>query len=333
MKNPFNNTREHEDKKKKPIFESNQLFAFLGSARQASDNKTSDNNKDDIKEEKAGNNDDDLSPPRQVKQERIDPRDVVLVKDEPEIQAPEKPPMDLFKAIFADSSDDGSQSEGEEKGEDNTNNLSLLADNTMKRSRGDDGNGSGGSSRHDSPANGGRGPNSDAARGIFAGINFDKFEKRRRKTPPPVVPLKALTSRPKSILDRSVRNILGIKSGDVSDDEYGPVAPPTVLAANAAAQSIRSKTAAASPLRRKEENAGKSIVISSDDSGSSDSEAEWQEKEKGREKGKKKKKGKDKEKEKHKKEKKSKKKRKKKKHKSSKSDSDWLIVIFILIYN
>ncbi len=322
MKNPFNNTREHEDKKKKPIFESNQLFAFLGSARQASDNKTSDNNKDDIKEEKAGNDDDDLSPPRQVKQERIDPRDVVLVKDEPEIQAPEKPPMDLFKAIFADSSDDdGSQSEGEEKGEDNTNNLSLLADNTMKRSRGDDGNGSSGSSRHDSPANGGRGPNSDAARGIFAGINFDKFEKRRRKTPPPVVPLKALTSRPKSILDRSVRNILGIKSGDVSDDEYGPVAPPTVLAANAAAQSIR-KTANASPLRRKEENAGKSIVISSDDTGSSDSEREWQEKEKGREKGKKKKKGKDKEKEKHKKEKKSKKKRKKKKHKSSKSDSD-----------
>ena len=319
MKNPFNNTREHEDKKKKPIFESNQLFAFLGSARQASDNKTSDNNKDDIKEEKAGNGDDnDSSPPRQVKQERIDPRDVVLVKDEPEIQAPEKPPMDLFKAIFADSSDDdGSQSEGEQ-GEDNTNNLSLLADNTMKRSRGDDGNGSGGSSRHDSPANGGRGPNSDAARGIFAGINFDKFEKRRRKTPPPVVPLKALTSRPKSILDRSVRNILGIKSGDVSDDEYGPVAPPTVLAANAAAQSIRSKTTA-SPLRRKEENAGKSIVISSDDTGSSDSEAEWQEKEK---KGKKKKKGKDKEKEKHKKEKKSKKKRKKKKHKSSKSDSD-----------
>ena len=315
VKNPFNNTREHEDKKKKPIFESNQLFALLGSARQSSD-KTSDK-KDDIKEENEGRDDDSA---QQVKQERIDPRNVVLVKDETEIQAQEKPPMDLFKAIFADSSDE-SQSEGE--GDDNTNNLSLLADNTMKRSRGDDGNGSSGSrdsSRHDSPANGGRGPNNDAARGIFAGINFDKFEKRRRKTPPPVVPLKALTSRPKSILDRSVRNILGIKSGDVSDDEYGPVAPPTVLAANAAAQSIRKATA--SPLRRKEENAGKSIVISSDETESSDSEAEWQEKEKGREKGKKKKKGKDKEKEKHKKEKKSKKKRKKKKHKSSKSDSD-----------
>ena len=65
------------------------------------------------------------------------------------------------------------------------------------------------------------------ASGIFAGIDFDKFVKRRKKTPPPLVRERVAATRPKSILDRSIRQVLGIKSGDTSDGDYGPSLPPT----------------------------------------------------------------------------------------------------------
>jgi len=208
---------------------------------------------------------------------------LALVKNEPDIFE-DKPPIDLFKAIFADTDTD-------EEVNDNVN-ASCSNDHfipeTMKSEkrtressprlelRDDD-------SGRDSATNSNTARvNDDPARGIFAGINFDKFAKRRRKTPPPVIPMKALTSRPKTILDRSIRNILGIKSGDISDDEYGPIAPPVVAAP------------------------AKSILISSDDNS-----LDWEEKDKSK---KKKKRSKNK------KEKKSKK--KKKKERSSKYESD-----------
>ena len=311
MKNPFNNTREPDNQKKKPIFESNQLFAYLGSDSRTSDRrgdagtgKPSHNDNEQAKGNHSASKDntkDALTSDRvMVKQEPTNVSRVVLVKDEPEVKA-EKPPMDLFKAIFADDDSDvdsNDEHDDENIDVDNSNDDDSVAD-TMKRKRRDHAEESSNesSSRHDSPAT--AKINDDPARGIFAGINFDKFVKRRRKTPPPVIPVKALTSRPKSILDRSVRNILGIKSGDISDDEYGPVAPPAL-------------TAAAAPQKSSDGRPDeKSIVISSESEDSSDG---WEEKDKSKKSKKKKSK--------HKKEKKSKKKKKKNKHKSSRSDSD-----------
>eukprot|EP00088_Acartia_fossae_P044860 TRINITY_DN4789_c0_g1_i1.p1 TRINITY_DN4789_c0_g1~~TRINITY_DN4789_c0_g1_i1.p1 ORF type:complete len:897 (-),score=275.21 TRINITY_DN4789_c0_g1_i1:324-3014(-) len=305
VKNPFNNTREPDNQKKKPIFESNQLFAYLGS-----DSRTSDRREDAGNISRSSNNDneqamgtgsaqkdnreDKTSDSVMLKQEPVNVSRIVLVKDEPDVKA-ERPPMDLFKAIFAD--DDSDVDSNDEGNIDNSNDDDSVAD-TMKRKHRDhvEESSSASSSRHDSPA--AARINDDPARGIFAGINFDKFVKRRRKTPPPVIPLKALTSRPKSILDRSVRNILGIKSGDISDDEYGPVAPPAL--------------AAAAPQKRSDGGPDdKRIVISSE---SDDSSEGWEEKDKSKKSKKKKSK--------HKKEKRSKKKKKKNKHKSSRSDSD-----------
>merc|ERR1711915_807712 len=62
------------------------------------------------------------------------------------------------------------------------------------------------------------------ASGIFAGIDFNKFVKPRKKTPPPIVRERVAPTRPKSILDRSIRNVLGIKS--IDEDMYGPALPP-----------------------------------------------------------------------------------------------------------
>jgi len=273
VKNPFNNEREPDNRRKKPIFESNQLFSLLGAG--GYQNNTINDKKEKVREEvKEGSTEQNIS----AKIETL-----ALVKNEPDIFE-DKPPIDLFKAIFADTDTD-------EEVNDNVN-ASCSNDHfipeTMKSEkrrressprlelRDDD------SGRDSATSSNTARVNDDPARGIFAGINFDKFAKRRRKTPPPVIPMKALTSRPKTILDRSIRNILGIKSGDISDDEYGPIAPPVVPAP------------------------AKSIVISSDDSS-----LDWEEKDKSK---KKKKRSRNK------KEKKSKK--KKKKQRSSKYDSD-----------
>jgi hypothetical protein len=59
-----------------------------------------------------------------------------------------------------------------------------------------------------------RPPQREAPRGIFANIDFDALNRRtaRRKTPPPLVKEKVATTQPKSVLDQSVRTLLGIKN-------------------------------------------------------------------------------------------------------------------------
>ena len=237
MKNPFGDQKEAETKKKKADFGVNQLFSVLDSRelKASDDTESTYSAKSPINDNNAD-----------VKEKA--PAKIILVRDEESLIKTEKPPMDLFKAIFANSdSEEGSSDDSEPD-----NALEKPIAPRYPRAQDDDANDKevGKTSRppafNESPS----APNTDSPRGIFAGINFDKFVRQRKKTPPPIVVERVAKHRPKSILDRSVRNILGIKSGDQSEDEYGPTLPP--------------------PIAK-----GSSIVISSD----SDTD-EWEEKSK-----------------------------------------------------
>jgi len=236
VKNPFGDQKEAETKKKKADFGVNQLFSVLDSRELKASNDTESSSS-----AKSPTNDNNAD----VKEEA--PAKIILVRDEESLIKTEKPAMDLFKAIFANSDSEEDSSDDSEP--DNTPAKPIASH--YPRSQ-DDSNGKEGdkSSRPPAFTESSSAPNTDSPRGIFAGINFDKFVRQRKKTPPPIVVERVAKHRPKSILDRSVRNILGIKSGDQSEDEYGPTLPP--------------------PIAK-----GSSIVISSD----SESD-EWEEKSK-----------------------------------------------------
>lgn len=196
MKNPFGDNKEPESKKKK--FEANQLFSHLdGGAAGEPPEKPKDK-----RTERTGG--EESVQPAKVK--------VALVKDEEDDVKTEKPPMDLFKAIFANS-----DSESEDESDQAKDEEVEVEEVEVSRTKND---------REKSPEKSKPSNGDHQARGIFAGIDFDKFIKRRRKTPPPIVRERVATTKPKSILDRSVRTILGIKSAESSDDEYGPKLPP-----------------------------------------------------------------------------------------------------------
>ena len=201
---------------------------------------------------------------------------MTLVKDEAEEIVAEKPPMDLFKAIFANSDSESDDDESDEAQQPNESNIDEGENGKESEVIEIDSNGDAGDV-DDSDSDDVYGPrpitNADAnsqdkkkklsderfkvragqssrerdasreranvknskpsapsrdfgASGIFAGIDFDKFVKRRKKTPPPIVRERVAPTRPKSILDRSIRQVLGIKSGDTSDGDYGPPLPP-----------------------------------------------------------------------------------------------------------
>ena len=209
MKNPFGDHKEAENKKKKKDFVANQLFSVL-------DNREPSRNRDAAADaDNSSNNGDGHEVKKEV------PVKVILVKDEEMEIKTEKPPMDLFKAIFANSDSEDEDSE-ESEPEKESSRLKKPPDSEDSSSRG-------ARPMFNSSVNRSSAPNTDSARGIFAGINFDKFVRQRKKTPPPIVREKVAKHRPKSILDRSVRNVLGIKSGDQSDDDYGPPLPPPAV--------------------------------------------------------------------------------------------------------
>jgi len=255
IKNPHGNHKEPETKKK---FGANQLFSLLDGA--------------------GGKENEDSNQPngRDARTVKVEQQKVTLVKDEAEEIVAEKPPMDLFKAIFANSDSESEDDESDEAQQPNESNIDEGENGKESEVIEIDSNGDAGDV-DDSDSDDVYGPrpitNADAnsqdkkkklsderfkvragqssrerdasreranvknskpsapsrdfgASGIFAGIDFDKFVKRRKKTPPPIVRERVAPTRPKSILDRSIRQVLGIKSGDTSDGDYGPPLPP-----------------------------------------------------------------------------------------------------------
>jgi len=194
-------------------------------------------------------------------------KDEGKVKDEPidSIEQPrekgevvqEKPPADLFKAIFVDS-DSESDSESEEE-------------DPSKNSRNEN------QGNHIAITSGTPAPkpwekndgnilrNKEPARGIFANIDLDSLNRKHQvKEKEPVVEQKVKTVGSVksvgnlSVVNQTVRTVLGIRTEqeeESSEDEFGPKLPPTMIE--------------------------KSILISSD---SEDDHKRWKEKKKKKEK-------------------------------------------------
>jgi hypothetical protein len=177
VKNPFADDKAETGPKKKkaPSFDSAELFSKLDEPRAAAAPVSGEHQ------------------PAVIKQS-------LVTAVEPEEEAvQEKPPMDLFKAIFANS-DSESESESEEDEGPQESNRQPSGHPADR-----------GSDKQDivveEPSK-----QRDAPRGIFANIDFDALNRRRRKTPPPLVKEKVAASKPKSALDQSVRTLLGIKN-------------------------------------------------------------------------------------------------------------------------
>ena len=218
VKNPFGDSKEPENKKKK--FGANQLFSLLDRSQGGEEKQRGTKDGTSDKDGNQLGEDDVENGSVKLKSESTKPS-VVLVKQEKEEQVTEKPSIDLFKAIFANS-----DSEEEDEDEEEMDSKKYKNDDNKINSRRN--NSKTNESEDASPSTRVNPMNADPARGIFAGINFDKFVKPRRKTPPPIIRDKVVMNRPKSILDQSVRTILGIKSIDPDDMEYGPSLPPPV---------------------------------------------------------------------------------------------------------
>ena len=181
VKNPFADDKEAAGSKKKkpPSFDSAELFSKLD------EQKPTTGKSDDSAESGAG----DKKPlPLALAAETKADEEVVQ----------EKPPMDLFKAIFANSDSESSEDE------DDSGRQQVVGEKEEEKEK---------PPEKAEKERGSKPKETEAPRGIFANIDFDALNRRRRpKTPPPLVKEKVATTKPKSVLDQSVRTLLGIKN-------------------------------------------------------------------------------------------------------------------------
>ena len=183
VKNPFADDKADTGPKKKkpPSFDSAELFSKLEEPRGGGAPAGEEDGKDG--EDTAGRKPLSVTMAASVKEE--------------EEEMHEKPPMDLFKAIFANS--DSESSEEEEEGDGDGSKREERAEKVPTLGKAAEGE----------PSSKPR----EAPRGIFANIDFDALNRRtRRNSPPPLVKEKVATTKPKSVLDQSVRTLLGIKN-------------------------------------------------------------------------------------------------------------------------
>merc|ERR1719317_11074 len=194
----------------------------------------------------------------QVKDEPVDPTET---KEEIDL-VQEKPPADLFKAIFVDSDSD-SESESEKEKEDENR----IPDNKTSSNKGNHISTSGGT-----PApkpwekkEGNILRSKEPARGIFANIDLDSLNRKHQgKEKEPVEEKEKVKTASivksggnLSVVNQTVRTVLGIrkeKEEESSEEEFGPKLPPAMVE--------------------------KSIVISSD---SEDDNERWKERKKKKE--------------------------------------------------
>jgi G patch domain-containing protein 1 len=193
VKNPFADDKEAaagSKKKKAPSFDAAELFSKLDDEQPPSRRGTT---------AAAG------ATSTTAKSDGDGVQAVAMEVQEEEEQAPEKPPMDLFKAIFADSDSESSSEENNDEVA-----MAAAATATNRQEKESEKEGAAAAAAVNKPPE-----RSEAPRGIFANIDFDALNRRRPprpKSPPPLVKEKVAASKPKGVLDQSVRTLLGIKN-------------------------------------------------------------------------------------------------------------------------
>jgi len=157
---------------------------------------------------------------KQASSEEVKPEAV----EEEEVIVP-KPPMDLFKAIFAESESEEEKSEAEEEKEKEEDKGEETAAALAQRLRSETATAS--ANKEDKPWEERQGNvlrSKEAAKGIFANLDFDALNKRTS------------TKRPRSASKSPARDskdgvVTKVEGGSSSEDNFGPSLPPIMMTA------------------------------------------------------------------------------------------------------